>query len=180
MDELIIRPCTREDLRALEWDGAYRDDRILIDTVFKRASAGAMGMLVAEIGGTLVGQIWIDFARKPGIAILWALRVVPSWRRHGIGTLLIDAAERSARRAGARATELGIEDDNSRARSLYEGLGYRRVGREIAVDSVTGEPLGFELDVLRRSIPAAKVTAQAEANARRTTGGHGRSRAKRT
>jgi ribosomal-protein-alanine N-acetyltransferase len=151
---LVIRRCRREELHALEWQGAFRGDRALFRRVFARAEQGAMVMLVASRAGEHVGQIWIDLARARGGAVLWALRVQPRWRGAGIGTRLVAAAERIARHAGRRWVELEVEPHNARARALYERLGYRRIGRRRAVDAVTGARLDFELDVLRRPLCA--------------------------
>jgi ribosomal protein S18 acetylase RimI-like enzyme len=86
--------------------------------------------------------------------VLWALRVKPGWRGRGIGTRLIAAAEQVARRAGRSWAELEVEPHNTRARALYEGLGYRWLRRQLAVDALTGARLDFELDVLRRPLSA--------------------------
>ncbi|MDB4957603.1 MAG: acetyltransferase [Myxococcales bacterium] len=150
MSDLVIRHCGRADLRELEWSRQIRADRRLIETVFQATHERGIAMLVARIERTLVGQIWIDFDRKPDIALLWALRVRPGWRGHGIGSQLIIAGEREARRKGACATELAVEPHNQRARALYRRLGYRTVGYEIATQALSGAPLGFELELMRR------------------------------
>lgn len=41
-----------------------------------------------------------------------------------IGTVLVSAAEQRIRYRGLRYAELSVEDDNPRARALYERLGY--------------------------------------------------------
>ncbi len=167
MNELVIRPCGRGDLRALEWvDGAH-DDRALIRWVFERARHGQMMMLVAACGRELVGQIWIDFGRKLQIAVLWALRVKPAWQGRGVGTLLIAISERLARADGARISELCVELDNPRARRFYEHLGYRQVVREPAVDAITGEALGFALDVMHWPLVPGDARAVTSASAAR-------------
>jgi ribosomal protein S18 acetylase RimI-like enzyme len=48
----------------------------------------------------------------------------------GIGTLLIQAAERRIRARGLHRAELGVEENNPRARTLYERLGYNAYGRK--------------------------------------------------
>jgi GNAT superfamily N-acetyltransferase len=150
--EPVVRRCDPADLPALEWSAALHEERPVIAWAFARAQRGEMIMLVAQVGPWLVGQIWIDLARKPGIALLWALRVQPDWRGRGIGTSLIAAAEREAARVGWREAELAVVPGNARARALYERLGYFEVGREPAIHALTGAPLGFELELLRRRI----------------------------
>lgn len=150
MTRVEIRRCRSSDLRRLEWSDELRDDRSLVEWVYERASAGELTMLVAVVGPDPIGQIWIDYQRKSEIAVLWALRIVPSWRRRGIATRLVRAAEDEALMAGAWVTELGVERDNEAARTLYFALGYRSVGWEIARDAITGRALDFEIELMRR------------------------------
>lgn len=156
MSSLVIRPCEHADLRKLEWSRQLRLDRILIEHVFETTRDGVGAMLVAAIEREVVGQVWIDVTRKPGVAVLWALRVKRGFRGHGVGSLLIAAAEREGRRQGAYSAELAVELHNARARGLYERLGYRCVGYEIATQASTGAPLGFEVAIMRRSIDHAR------------------------
>lgn len=46
----------------------------------------------------------------------------------GIGTILIKAAEQRIRDRVLRRAELAVEEDNPRARALYERLGYAAYG----------------------------------------------------
>ena len=55
--------------------------------------------------------------------------VVEAERRKGIGGLLLDAALAKAREDGARRMFLEVGAANAQARSLYEGHGFRQVGR---------------------------------------------------
>jgi ribosomal protein S18 acetylase RimI-like enzyme len=148
---VIIRRCERADLDALVWSPELAADGPVIAWASGCAAAGAMIMLVADAGGPLVGQVWIDLVRKRPVAVLWALRVRDGWRGRGIGRALVAAAERAAASAGAWEAELAVSADNPRARELYERLGYRVVGREDAVHAVTGLPYGV-LDLLRRPL----------------------------
>jgi hypothetical protein len=54
----------------------------------------------------------------------------PALRSCGIGTVVIQAAEQRIRARGLHRAELGVEDSNPRARSLYERLGYAAYGSE--------------------------------------------------
>lgn len=127
----VIRRCARGDLPALEWHGAFRHHRELIAAAFERQRRGEVVMLVADVGGWPVAQAWLDLTRRAaaGACFVWALRVVPRLRGAGLGTLLLDAAEREARARGFVALELGVEARNLGARRLYERRGFRAVER---------------------------------------------------
>jgi ribosomal protein S18 acetylase RimI-like enzyme len=60
---------------------------------------------------------------------LWQLIVQAAWRSCGLGTVLVQAAERRILDRGLDRAELGVEDNNPRARALYERLGYVAYGR---------------------------------------------------
>lgn len=54
-----------------------------------------------------------------------ALAVSPAWKGRGIGTELIAAAEQYAKRQGFMKIALNVEQSNTRARALYQRLGYQ-------------------------------------------------------
>jgi ribosomal protein S18 acetylase RimI-like enzyme len=55
--------------------------------------------------------------------------VVPSRRHVGLGRLLVEEAVRRLQAAGAMEVGLMVNTNNPDARRLYEGLGFRQVGR---------------------------------------------------
>lgn len=152
--DIIVRPCRESDLRMLEWGGSYRAHRRVIERAFEGHLRGDNPMLVAEAQGFPVAQLWIDLARREdeGVAILWALRVMPGLRALGIGRVLVRCAERLAREWGFAQTEIGVEHDNVGARRLYEHLGYVEVGEEES--SIEREEPGGEIvyDALRYAV----------------------------
>jgi ribosomal protein S18 acetylase RimI-like enzyme len=52
------------------------------------------------------------------------LAVLPEWRGRGVGRALLSAAEAQARRRGCCKLTLEVQDDNRRARVLYERFGF--------------------------------------------------------
>ena len=57
------------------------------------------------------------------------LYVVPKLRRTGIGRALMDGALREARQRGADTMDIGVDEPDEAARSLYESLGFsNRIG----------------------------------------------------
>ena len=126
---VTIRKCAAEDLPELEWFGLFTQDREIIRDVFRRQERGESLMLVADVNGHPVGQVWIDLStlRPQSTGWLWAVRVFPWFERLGIGRLLIRGAEQALRRRGFDYAELAVDKHNPAA-GFYERLGYRRVG----------------------------------------------------
>jgi GNAT superfamily N-acetyltransferase len=62
-------------------------------------------------------------------AWLEELYVTPAWRQRGVGSALVAAVLERARAAGMVAVDLEIDVGHSRAASLYERLGFHRLGR---------------------------------------------------
>ena len=52
------------------------------------------------------------------------LAVLPEWRGRGVGRALLSAAEAQARRRGCCKLTLEVQDENRRARVLYERFGF--------------------------------------------------------
>jgi RimJ/RimL family protein N-acetyltransferase len=87
-------------------------------------------VFVAEDEGRIVGRLSIARDQHPAshhVADL-GLMVAASHRRRGIGTALLDAAERWARAAGVRKLELHVFPWNEAAIKLYENYGFVREG----------------------------------------------------
>lgn len=62
-------------------------------------------------------------------AELLSLGVVPAARRAGLGRQLLEAVKAEAARQGARRLLLEVAEHNQRARRLYQGAGFTRVGQ---------------------------------------------------
>lgn len=144
---VTIRLCTQSDLRALEWDGLFSEQREIIESAFERQLAGTNIMLVAELEEQLVGQIWIDLtdARDRG-ALLWAFRVHPALQGCGIGTELLNAAERWLAARDFCTVAIGVEQGNESAKRLYDRLGYTVVGPIVESYDFT-TPAGSSMEV---------------------------------
>jgi ribosomal protein S18 acetylase RimI-like enzyme len=123
---VTVRTCRREDLRDLEWFGLFTEHQEIMLSTFESQERGETVMLVADVNGFPVGQVWINLTLKQAqmTGALWAVRVFPFLRNLGIGTRLIAAAEQALRRRGYTGVELGVEKDNPDARRFYERLGY--------------------------------------------------------
>jgi len=91
-------------------------------------SSGAV--LVAEVGGNLVGRLSISRGPHPASSHVadFGLMVAADYRNQGIGTALLAAAEGWAHGVGVTKLELHVFPHNVRAISLYEKLGYEHEG----------------------------------------------------
>jgi GNAT superfamily N-acetyltransferase len=52
------------------------------------------------------------------------LAILPEWRGHGIGRALLAAVEERARARGCGKLTLEVQDENRRARRLYDAFGF--------------------------------------------------------
>ena len=164
---VTFRPCRKEDLPALEWMGLHTADRPIIDAAFAAQERREALMLVGESGGFPVAQAWLDVAERgaPERPHLWAVRVFPPLQGAGLGSALMEAAERHAAELGARELELGVEPHNTHARRFYERLGYTPV--EFRSEAVHHRPDGEvrrtdpEQMILRKKLPAARPNRRA-------------------
>lgn len=149
--DVAIRPCVSADLPKLEWFGLYWAHRQIFEEAHLRHKAGENPMLVADLNGFPVGQVWIDLtaSTEEGVGIIWALRVFPFFQGCGLGGRLVRAAEHVIRQSGGTIAELGIEPSERDLAPYYLRLGYTEVGtRTEARAFVT--PDGREL---RESLP---------------------------
>jgi len=134
IDDLVIRESREEDLPLLEQTSPSPGTSRFHHRRHERQVRGEAVYLIAWLDGSPVGNLCLilsgpdnDEARErlahgPEIN---AFDVVPAIRNRGIGSALIDAAERRARDLGHTATVLGVEVGNHAAHRLYERLGYR-------------------------------------------------------
>ena len=127
---LTIRDLTRADLPSCAWSGSATH-LASVARALKRADRGEVDYLAVCPPSNLPVAIGgIDYTLNYGAGTLWQLAVLGELQSCGIGTLLIEAAEQWIRGRGLHRAELGVEENNPRARALYERLGYRAYGRK--------------------------------------------------
>lgn len=74
--------------------------------------------------GMLAGYYWIEIAAQ--VLHLHGIIVLPEFRGHGIGTRILRKLARE-HASQVKAIELGVKDENARARGLYEREGFQVV-----------------------------------------------------
>ncbi|WNI24981.1 GNAT family N-acetyltransferase [Streptomyces sp. ITFR-16] len=126
---LSVRDLTHDDLPSCGWSGSALHVAHVADEL-ERARRGEVDYLAVCLpSGAPVAIGGVDYRVKEGAGTLWQLAVHPALQSCGIGTFLIEAAEQRIAARGLRRAELGVEEDNPRARALYERLGYVAFGR---------------------------------------------------
>ncbi|MFE9469370.1 GNAT family N-acetyltransferase [Streptomyces virginiae] len=125
-----VRDLLPQDLPACTWSGSDTHLRH-VERELARAAAGEVDYLAVCTPADLPVAIGgIDYQVSEGAGTLRQLAVLPALQSCGLGTLLVRAAEQRIRDRGLRRVALAVEEDNPRARALYERLGYVAYGRE--------------------------------------------------
>lgn len=138
MEPASVRQATSADLETLVplFDG-YRQfygqpcelDRVR-EFLNERLRQGDSLLFIAEAGGRAVGftQLYPSFSSvsMARIFILNDLFVLPEARRSGVARLLLDAAVRHGREAGAIRLSLSTALTNTAAQALYASAGWER------------------------------------------------------
>ena len=96
------------------------------DGNFRDAIGSGYDAAVVEFGGALVGYRVMMFG--PGEAHLLNLSIAADWQRRGFGRHLLLASIHDARRADAQTLFLEVRPSNAAGISLYEGIGFKRIG----------------------------------------------------
>src|SRR5512142_127929 len=113
------RPADLDALVALE-RAAFTTDH-LSPRQYRRHLRSASALVLAAVGrGGLLGKAVVFFRRDSAGARLYSIAVTDAARGSGVGKALLDAAERAARRRGARRMRLEVRQDNTAAIGLYE------------------------------------------------------------
>lgn len=101
-----------------DWLGRY--GRVRDPQTARRVLTAGPSVWFASVPGRAIGRLVVD-GRWAGFA---AVEVDPEHRRSGLATAVMAALARRALEEGASAAWLQVEDDNTAARALYEGMGF--------------------------------------------------------
>ena len=85
---------------------------------------GALTIVVAEAGPTIVCAAWIRFEGDTEFATLWGGATLPEWRRRGIYRATVAYRARLAAGRGFRYLETDASEDS---RPILERLGFTAV-----------------------------------------------------
>ena len=102
---------------------AFARDRPWTEAEFASLLALPGTLLLGDGRAFLLGRVAVDEAE------VLTLATHPDHRRRGLAAVLLARFEEQARTLGAARVFLEVAEDNAPARALYEGHGYREVGR---------------------------------------------------
>jgi ribosomal protein S18 acetylase RimI-like enzyme len=126
---LVIDDLLVSDLPDIAWSGHPGH----IDSVAQYLSLVPTGeieyLAVRSVRGRPVAMAAIRYTEAPDVGVIMQMATHPDLQSLGLGTALVAAGERRIGARGLRRARLEVEDDNPRARALYERLGYAAVAR---------------------------------------------------
>ncbi|MER5929148.1 GNAT family N-acetyltransferase [Streptomyces sp. NPDC002054] len=105
-------------------EGSITDD---LDGVTGLIGRDPQALILAEADGRIVGSVIAGY--DGWRCSLYRLAVLPSHRRLGIATRLLDAAEQRFRAVGGRRSDAMVLEANERARQTWTAAGYQRQDR---------------------------------------------------
>lgn len=129
---LTVRDLTHADLESCGWSGTPLHLTYVAQALDRVGAREVDYLAVCQPSGLPVAIGGIDYVRRAGAGELWQLAVHPALQGCGIGTMLVAAGEQRIRDRGLELAEIGVEQDNPRARALYERLGYVAYDSELA------------------------------------------------
>ena len=159
VEALVVDDLRPDDLTSIGWSGSPAHIRSVASKLERVADGSLEYIVVRGPDGTPVSKGLIDFAARADAGVIEQLATHPDLQGLGIGTRLVDEAERRIRARGVRWAVLGVEDDNPRALALYERLGYIAYAREPDAwdaEDARGEIFRYETEVtlLRKDVRA--------------------------
>lgn len=129
---LEVSDLAKIDLSDIAWAGGPVHLELIAKALDRAATGEVEYLAVRAPNGKPVCIGGVDYKPHAGAGTLWQLATRGELQGLGLGTRLIEEAERRIRARGLSTAMLGVEDNNPRARALYERLGYRPIGRERA------------------------------------------------
>lgn len=120
---VALRPAKAEDLTTLlaldevAFDPIWRDGAAVLSDALRSGQVS-----VADLGTQIVGYVVSAYYGREGYVV--RLAVDPLWQGEGIGARLLAETVKSLWREGVRVILLNTQEDNWRARRLYERFGF--------------------------------------------------------
>lgn len=123
----------------------------------KEQAKGRAAYLVAEENGKIIGHVFLKYygsTNDPESPDMEDLYVKQEYRSKGIGTRLIYECEQHAKEKGYTSIGLSVNPTlNSKAKKLYEKLGYFDVGRKPYIDGIYDGVEDWVIDMRKEFSP---------------------------
>jgi ribosomal protein S18 acetylase RimI-like enzyme len=130
--QLAVGDPRADEVADLAWSGNPAHLRS-VAAALQRAAQGLEDYLVARApGGEPVAKMRIDYTSEAGTGVFSQLATMGPLQGLGIASMLIGAGEQRVQARSLAFAALGVEDNNPRARHLYQRLGYRAASRQHA------------------------------------------------
>lgn len=125
MSEVRVRAATLADAPAmLALEALFPSDRMSARSLRRFIAVPSARVFVAVRGAEQLGNLVLLLRSGSTKARIYSVVVSPQARGLGIGSRLVEAAERAAKREGCGAVTLEVRADNTAARALYAKRGY--------------------------------------------------------
>ncbi|GAA1430380.1 GNAT family N-acetyltransferase [Microlunatus lacustris] len=163
--DVMTRTVRAEDVDPLASAfAAWPKPRELFETYARRVAGGTLDMVVASVDSHLAGYLLIEpqssyppFA-EAGIPEIADFNVLRSWQRAGIGTALMDEAERRvAKISDVVGLGVGLYSDYGTAQRMYVRRGYLPDGAGVVI---AGAPVPPGTEILLNDDPELMFTKQ--------------------
>ena len=124
VNALTLDDLTLDDLPDITWSGGPLHPRAVADALIRVKLGEVEYLAIRAPSGEPICIGGIDYAKHEGAGYIWQLATVEDLRGLGLGTRLIKTAERRIKKHGRSEAILGVEEANTRAKALYDRLGY--------------------------------------------------------
>ncbi len=153
---MVIRKLNIEELPLLPQLFDYNDVGDMMIENTENLEKGVLDIYCAFHDGRLLGELHVSYedadktvAEKDKRAYLFAFRVHKDYQGQGIGTRLLETVINKLVEDGYCEFTVGVEDDNVKARHMYEKQGFHTV---IARKEENYQGDSYEYDLLFRKI----------------------------
>ena len=142
---------------------SFSTDHLSRRSFLRFVTSPLAALIVCERDGRVLGYALVLFRSGSPVARLYSIAVVPEAAGQGIGTLLLAAAERTARKRDCDRLRLEVHEHNAAALRRYRKSGYQQSGMHFDYYDDHGNALRFEKR-LRSSSTGSKDSASPRAS----------------
>lgn len=151
-NKLIFRKLKIEELNILTELFSYKNVDEMIEENAENISNGVRDIFVLFYENILIGELHVSyengnslFAQRGKRAYLFAYRIHRDFQGNGFGKMLLENTLSELENQGYYEFTVGVEDDNVRARYIYEKYGFNTV---ISRQKESYQGDSFEYDLL--------------------------------